>query len=302
MNENEKKYRRVAVLKGGISSEREVSLRSGAAVARGLSEAGYDIVEVNVTDTRPLIPEGIEAAFIALHGEFGEDGGIQQYLADKGIPYTGAGIESSKNSFSKIATKQIFEKQGIPTPRYEVLKNGMIPRIPIPAVVKPVHGGSSLGVNKILKTEDWNGTLEDALKYDSAVLVEEFIEGTELTVGIIGSEALPIIEIRAPGDWYGYGAKYTAGKTEYLVPAPIDEKIAQRCKDASLKAYNALHCKGFGRVDIRLSRNGIPYVLELNTIPGFTETSLLPKAAAYAGISFPDLCERILTLAEVINT
>lgn len=298
MARKKRKFGKVAVLKGGVSAEREVSLRSGAAIATGLREAGYDVVEVDVVARELELPAGVEAVFVALHGEFGEDGGVQRVLEKMGIPYTGSGPEASEAAFDKVRTKELLVAKGVPTPRYELAAAGGRCGIPLPVVVKPPRQGSSIGVNVVADESQWPAALADALEYGERALVEEFIAGRELTVGIVGNKVLPAVEIVAPGGLYNYQAKYTAGQTQYLVPAPIDGKTAKKCADAAMATFRALGCSGMGRIDIRLGADGGISVLELNNIPGFTATSLLPKAAKEAGMSFPDLCASIMEMAE----
>jgi D-alanine-D-alanine ligase len=294
-----RRFKKIAVLKGGPSAEREVSLASGAAVARALRSLDYEVVEVDVTGHDVRWPEGCEAAFIALHGTFGEDGELQALLEARGLPFTGSGSVSSRTSFDKVATKRILERQGIATPRYEVLTPGQARTLPLPVVVKPPRQGSSIGISKVFEESAWPAALDAALKLDTEALVETFIEGAELTVGVVGEQVLPIVEIRAPEGYYDYRAKYTKGLTEYLVPAPLDEATTRACQSLAWRTFTALECRGLGRVDIRLTPDGHPFVLELNSIPGFTETSLLPKAARAVGLEFPALCEKILNLARV---
>ncbi len=293
------KYNKVAVLMGGPSAERDVSLRSGAAVAKGLRQAGYDVTDIDIAGHDVIIPSGVDAAFIAMHGEFGEDGRIQQILQDRGVPFTGSGPESSKASFDKLLSKKIFIRDGIPTPRYELLNAGGRPSIPFPLVVKPARQGSSIGVHKVEAASEWAAAFSDALKYDENVIVEEFVKGRELTAGIVCGRALPIVEIVAPGNWYDFEAKYkyTKGKTEYLVPAPISEKATKECQRLAMEVFKSLGCEGMGRIDFLMTEDEKLYALELNNIPGFTETSLLPKAAASAGISFSELCDMIMQSA-----
>lgn len=294
-------FQHVAVLKGGPSTERAVSLRSGAAVAAGLREAGYRVTEIDVTDHTVDIPAAVEAVFIALHGEFGEDGAVQALLEARGLPYTGAGVESSRVAFDKILTKERLEAEGIPTPAYRVTANGTLPDLPLPLVVKPVCQGSTIGVHRVAEPGAWGAARADAQRYGSRVMAEVFIPGREVTVGIVGDEALPVIEIDAPDAWYDYAAKYTQGMTRYLVPAPVAPDVAERCAAYALGTFRAVDCRGFARVDFRLAPDGVPYVLEINTIPGFTETSLLPKAAAEAGMTFSVLCDRIMRMATCDN-
>lgn len=295
----ERRFQRVGVLLGGPSAEREVSLRSGTAIAGGLREAGYDVTAIDLPGTDLDVPEGVEAVFIALHGTFGEDGTLQGMLVDRSVPYTGSGPLSSRKAFDKGLTKQVLDEQGIATPRYEVLRRGEQRRLRLPVVVKPPRQGSSIGLHRVVREEDWAPAFADSLRYDEDVLVEEFIEGTELTVGIVGAHVLPVLEIRAPEGNYDYAAKYTSGLTEYLVPAPLPDKQAAACRALAHEAYQAMGCSGFGRVDLRMRQSGEPFVLEVNTIPGFTQTSLLPKAARAAGMEFPDLCMRIMETAGV---
>lgn len=291
------KFNCVAVLKGGFSKEREVSLRSGAAIAGGLRQSGYATEEIDITGKEFSLPRGVEAAFIALHGDFGEDGRVQKILEQMRLPYTGANPEASWLAFSKNLAKAILTQNGIATPAYELLRPGQKRTLPLPVIVKPVRQGSSFGVHRVSRETDWVKALEEAMSYNNEVLVEEYIAGRELTVGIVDHEILPVIEIKAPEGNYDYRAKYTKGVTEYLVPAPLAKKTARLSQQLAWDTYCALKCRGLGRVDLRLAPDGKVYVLELNTIPGFTETSLLPKAAGAAGYGFPALCERIMETA-----
>lgn len=292
-------FHRVAVLMGGPSLEREVSLRSGRAVTEGLRQAGYEVTEVDVKGRTFDLPPQVEAVFVALHGEFGEDGQVQEILARKKMPYTGARPEASRIAFDKVRSKQILMRHGIATPVFELLRPGQARTLPLPIVVKPVRQGSSLGCHKVTAEADWPAALADAMTFNGEVLVEAYIDGKELTVGIVDDEVLPVIEIHAPDSNYDYRAKYTKGVTEYLVPAPIDAAATRLCQDLSIRTYRALAGRGLGRVDLRMSPDGRMYVLELNTIPGFTATSLLPKAAGVAGYAFAALCDRIIRTASV---
>ena len=292
-------YEDVAVLMGGPSAEREVSLRSGAAVAGALRICGYRVAECDPTETDLRLPAGVKAVFIALHGAFGEDGTVQSMLRDRGIPYTGAGPEASRLAFDKVATKRRLLERGLPTPAFECLKPGDARTLELPVIVKPSRQGSSIGLFAVTRAEEWDEAMAGASRFDDEVLVEAFIDGAELTVGVVGDEILPVVEIRAPGGRYDYAAKYTTGKTRYLVPAPLDPAIARHCAEVARGCFDAIGCTGLGRVDIRLAPGGQPFILEINTIPGFTETSLLPKAAVAAGIDFPALCRRILQSASV---
>jgi D-alanine-D-alanine ligase len=290
-----KRFNQVAVLMGGPSSERAVSLRSGAAVAKGLRERGYEVAEVVVgEDCSFALPAGIEAAFVAMHGKFGEDGTIQALLRARGIPHTGSSPEASARAFDKSQSKPVMAAAGIPTPAYELLREGAARTLPLPVVVKPVRQGSSVGISRVFREEDWPGAFSAALAYDDTVLVEEFIPGRELTVGVVGDVVLPVVEITA--DFFDYHTKYTPGAAAHLIPADIPQETARACQAAALATFRALGCSGMGRVDIRLRPDGRFFVLELNNIPGFTEVSLLPDAARVHGWSFPELCERILDM------
>ena len=294
-----KRFQKVGVLMGGPSSERDVSLRSGAAIAGALRTRGYEVVEIDLKTASVDVPAGVEAVFVALHGEFGEDGGVQSILRERKIPYTGSGPEASELAFDKVLSKKVFADHGIPTPRHEILGAGQRRTMPLPVVVKPVREGSSIGVHIVTDESRWLASYSDALLHGGEVLVENFIEGSELTVGLVGDQVLPVLEIRAPRGFYDYQAKYTKGVTEYLVPAPIPEERARTCQQLAWRVFGALGCRDMARVDFRMNSKGELFVLELNSIPGFTETSLLPKAARAAGIEFPELCDRILQMANV---
>ena len=297
--QNERRFRHVAVFKGGSSEEREVSLRSGAAVARGLREAGYAVTEVDVQGDAAPMPEEADAVFIALHGCFGEDGGVQALLDERRIPYTGSGAAASRAAMDKRITRARMAAAGIPVPEGVLVQNRQAPcPLPFPVVVKPPSQGSSLGCHVVQDSGAWTPALDDALRYENDALVERFIAGRELTVGVVGDEVLPVIEIIAKGGTYDYRAKYIPGHTRYLTPAPLSVPCANEVQALARAVFVALGARGFGRIDFRLDSEGRPFVLELNTIPGFTETSLLPKAAASAGIAFSRLCERILNLAQ----
>ena len=292
-------FQKVSVLKGGVSSEREISLRSGAAVARGLREAGYDVVETDVRRRALELPEPVDAVFIALHGEFGEDGQVQRLLEERRLPYTGAGPAASRAALDKRLSKHIFVDAGIPTPAYEVLRPGQARTLPLPVVVKPPCGGSTIGICRVREESQWAAALAEAFRHDTEVLVEAFIPGRELTVGLLGDRALPALEIIAPDGWYDFAAKYGKGGSRHVCPAPLEPGTAARCRDLALATFRALGCRGMGRVDFRLTDGGALFVLELNTIPGFTETSLLPEAAQAAGIGFADLCGQIVEMARL---
>lgn len=297
----DRRFEKIAVLKGGVSSERGVSLRSGAAVAQGLREGGYEVVEVDVVARDFMLPEGVEAVFVALHGAFGEDGGVQRALAGMGIPYAGSRAEPCRIAFDKVLTRERLEACGVPVPAGEVLRVSKDRKIPVPLVVKPPLEGSSVGCHLVFDEADWEAAFADAVRFSGEALVEEYIPGRELTVGIVGAEAiaLPVVEIETVGKWYDFKAKYLTGDTRYTVPAALPPETTKELQEIALETFQCLEAEGFGRVDFRLSPEGKAYVLELNSIPGFTETSLLPKAAEAAGIGFSELCCRIMELARV---
>ena len=289
--------KKVAVLLGGPGSEREVSLRSGAAVARALQTLGAIVEEVDVRDPGFSLPPGVDLAYNMIHGTFGEDGQIQKILEQRGVPYTGEGIRGSLLAFDKILSKTRFDEEGVPTGRWHVITDGEPPRLDPPFVVKAPRQGSSVGVHIIKDPAGLPAALEDCFRFGEEVLVEEFFPGRELTVGILGDEALPVIEIVPREGFYDYQHKYTKGASEYFVPAEIGGEATKAVQRAALSAKRALGLEVYSRVDVLLAPNGRLNVLEINTIPGMTETSLLPKAAAVAGLDFPALCERIASLS-----
>ena len=292
-----------AVLMGGPSSEREVSLRSGHSVAEALGTAGLPVAEVVVgRDGSFDLPPETEVAFIAMHGQFGEDGQIQTILEARGIPHTGSSPTASANAFDKSRSKPILAAAGVPTAPYQLLRRGApaARELPLPLVVKPTRQGSSVGVTRVFREEDWAPALAAAFAYDETILAETFIPGRELTVPVIAGEPMPVVEIVAPGDNYDYATKYSedpATAAKHLIPAPLDDATAARARDTALAAYRALGITGMGRVDMRLRPDGALYVLELNNIPGLTPVSLVPDAARAVGWTFPDLCLRILSQA-----
>ena len=294
--------KRVAVLMGGTSNERKVSLESGAAVVQGLKEAGYEALPVVLdADRIDALPEGAEAVFIALHGGYGENGGVQSDLDKLGVPYTGPGAAASRITIDKIATKRALEREGIPTAPYDVLPCGVdVTRLPLPVVVKPPRDGSSVGISKVTEAGQWAAALKAARDVDPRgdVLVESYIPGREWTVGVIGGQALPVVEIQAPNGWYGYAEKYTKGVTRYVFPEGAeDAPLVAQCQVLALLAFQTVGCRGVSRVDFRVTPEGQPFVLEINTIPGFTATSLLPKAAAKQKLSFSALCAKLVACA-----
>ncbi|HEY5653515.1 MAG TPA: D-alanine--D-alanine ligase [Pontiella sp.] len=293
------RFQKVAVLKGGISSEREVSLRSGSAVAQGLREGGYEVFEIDVDSREFTIPEGIDAVFIALHGEFGEDGEIQKKLLELEMPFTGSGPNSSQVSFDKVLTRECLKSTGVPIPEGEVLKSSEDRTVSAPLVVKPPREGSSVGCHIVSDDAHWESAFSDAVRFSGEVLVEEYIPGRELTVGIVKGLALPVVEIKPATEWFDYEAKYVTGDTQYICPADLEESQVEQLQSIALETFQSLGAEGFGRVDFRLSPSGKPYVLELNSIPGFTATSLLPMAAQSAGIGFSELCCSIMETAHL---
>ena len=293
---------KIAVLMGGPSAEREVSLRSGTAVANALAATGAKVVPMDIRDATFTIPADVDVTFLALHGTFGEDGALQHILEGRGIAYTGSGPEASALAFDKVAAKQSFVVAGIPTPAYETFENGRwnrarLARLGLPVVVKPSRQGSSVGISVVQQEDELSEACQLAGQYDSRVLVEQFVNGRELTVGILDGRPLPVVEIRPKCGIFTYKAKYTKGETDYLVPASLDKDTEFQAKSMALRAHDCLGCRDYSRVDLMLSQSGELFVLEVNTIPGFTETSLLPKAAHAAGIEFPDLCARLVQLA-----
>lgn len=288
--------RHLTVLKGGPGSEREVSLRSGASVAAALRSAGARVDEVEVIGTDVRVSEGTELVFNLIHGTFGEDGGLQAVLCARGIPYTGEGEEESRIAFDKILTKKALERAGVPTPRSEILHAGATPSIPLPIVIKAPRQGSSVGVHLIHDVAGIAPALADCLLHGEEILVEELVIGRELTVGVLGDQVLPVVEIKPNDGFYDYTNKYTKGATEYTVPAPLTPAETEAVQAVSLAAVRALGLRVYSRVDVLLAPDG-PTVLEVNTIPGMTETSLLPKAAAASGLDFVTLCCRIAALS-----
>jgi D-alanine-D-alanine ligase len=289
----------ITVMLGGPSAEREVSLRSGAAVARALRSLGHDVTEVDPKDGQFDLPPRTDVVFLALHGTYGEDGTVQRRLDELGALYTGCDAEGSRIAFDKVLTKQRCVEARVPTAKFLVVNSEKIPwpkGWQPPLVVKPVRQGSSVGLQFVERIEDWQKALAEALKFDAEVLVEEKIAGRETTVGILGGEPLPIVEVRPKTGSYDYKNKYTAGCTEYFCPADFDSATTKRIQAAALGAFQAIGGRDYARVDVMV-RGGEPVVLEVNTLPGMTETSLLPKAAAAAGLNYAQLCQRMIDLA-----
>lgn len=293
---------RIGVLMGGTSAEREVSLNTGAAVLAALRRKGHDAVAIDVDATVPerLERERVRLAFIALHGRLGEDGAIQGLLEVLGIPYTGSGVLASALGMDKVVSRRLFEAAGLSVPRYLlVTRTASIPLLPFPfpVVVKPNGEGSSVGVSIVSQASALPAALDQAFGYDRRVLIEAYIAGKEIQVGILGDRALGAIEIRPKTAFYDYVAKYTPGMSEHVFPAPLSAEVTHRTLEVALAAFRALGCEGYGRVDFLVDEAGTPYVLEVNTLPGLTETSLLPDIARGVGIAFDDLVEAIVTAA-----
>ncbi len=290
----------ITVLRGGPSAEREVSLRSGTAVAQALRSLGHQVDEVDPIPGDLQIPAGTQVVFLALHGTYGEDGTVQSELEELGLPYTGCGVSASLYAFDKILTKRRCLKAGVPSARFERFidasapwPNGWKP----PVVLKPTRQGSSVGLQFVDRIEDFPSALAESLGHGGEVLMEERIVGRETTVGILDGSPLPVVEVRPKSGSYDYTNKYTAGRTEYFCPADFEAAVTAQIQQAALAAFHAVGGRDYARVDVMVQPDGSPVVLEVNTLPGMTETSLLPKAAAAAGIPFPQLCERMVQLA-----
>jgi len=290
----------VTVMFGGPSAEREVSLRSGVAVLGALRSIGYRVSELDPRDRNWKLPRRTDVVFLALHGTYGEDGTVQAQLDELGVPYTGCDPEASRVAFDKVLTKQRCVEAGVPTARFMVFNSASAPwprGWNPPVVLKPVRQGSSVGLQFVDRVADWGKALGEALRYDSEVLMEERITGRETTVGILGDEVLPVVEVRPKQGSYDYNNKYTPGLTEYFCPALFDAVSTRRIQDAGHAAFKAVGGRDYGRVDVMVREDGQPVVLEVNTLPGMTETSLLPKAAAAAGLCYEELCRRMVDLA-----
>jgi len=292
--------RHITVMLGGPSAEREVSLRSGAAVAAALRSLGYEVVELDPREPGWRLAPETEVVFLALHGTYGEDGTVQGLLEAQGVAYTGCDAAASRVGFDKVRTKERCVAAGVPTGRWLVLDSAEAPW-PLgwnpPVVLKPVRQGSSVGLQFVERVEEWPGALAEALRHGSEVLLEEKVIGRECTVGILGNAVLPVVEVRPRSGVYDYRTKYSTGAAEYLCPAPLDAETTGRVQAAALGAFRAIGGRDYARVDVMVRADGAPVVLEVNTLPGMTETSLLPKAAAAAGIGYGELCERMVELA-----
>ena len=306
----------VAVVMGGPSAEREVSLNTGAAIANALREYGYtNVVEIDLDPRnfgKQLAESKAEVVFNAVHGLYGEDGRLQTLLEIREMPYTGSGMIASVSCMDKAITKRMLRDAGISTPACLIvnkkesgIKEKIMQRFSLPVVIKPASQGSSIGVEIVKEENQLDEALANAFKYSRDILVEEFISGKELTVSMMQKDgevvALPVIHIAPHSGTYDYHSKYTKGATEYICPADLDEETTKKVQEISKQAYEVLGCSGVARADVMLDEEGNGYVLEINTVPGMTATSLVPKAAAAAGISFPELCNIILQSASVNN-
>jgi D-alanine-D-alanine ligase len=290
----------IVVMRGGPSAEREVSLRSGASVANALRNLGHHVTELDPEPCRWMLPDHTDVVFLALHGTYGEDGAVQAELEHIGVPYTGCGVEASRIAFDKMLTKNRCAATGVPVAKSLVVDSAHTSwpaRWQPPVVLKPVRQGSSVGLQFVDRVEEWPAALKESLRHDSHVLVEPKIIGAECTVGILGSRVLPIVEVRPHSGSYDYQSKYTKGATDYLCPAPFNQEITARVQAAALGAFKAIGGRDYARVDVMVTTEGEPIVLEVNTLPGMTETSLLPKAAAAAGLDYEQLCQQIVELA-----
>ncbi len=296
---NKPEHLNITLMLGGPSAERAISLRSGAAVARALRSLGHVVTELDPQRADWSLPAGTDLFFLSLHGTYGEDGTVQQRLDSLGVPYTGCSAEASRMAFDKLLTKQRCIAAGLATPRFTLARSastgwpmGWKP----PVVIKPLRQGSSVGLQVIEDVGQWRSALAEGFRHDSELLIEEFVRGREVTVGILGGEPLPIVEIRPKDGVFTYQNKYTAGATDYLCPAPFEPNATQRIQTAAVGAYRAIGGRDYARVDVIVRPEGEPVILEVNTLPGMTETSLFPKAAAALGIGFPELCQRMIEL------
>lgn len=294
-------HRQIAVLAGGPGSERDVSLHSAAAVAEAIRQAGAPARVFDVRDDQFTLPPEIDLVFNMIHGTFGEDGALQAILDARGIAYTGEGAAASRLAFDKILTKRRFDERGVATPRWETIRRGEQPALPLPIVVKAPREGSSVGVYLVREPAELEPALRGAAERAEEILIEELIDGQELTVGILGDLVLPVILIKPRAGFYDFKNKYPflnpTGAAEHYCPAPLDEETTARVQALALAAHRALGLETYSRVDLLLDRDERAFVLEINTIPGMTGSSLLPEAARAAGIDFPQLCERIAALS-----
>jgi len=294
--------KKVALIQGGMGSEREVSLKTGAAFLKALQKLNYphEVIDAGADLPKVLASKNIDCALLALHGKYGEDGTVQGILEYLKIPYSGSGVLASALAMNKIFTKQILTHWGVPTPEYQVFHASKIAdgnqalKFDAPVVVKPANEGSTVGITIVYKMDAFNNALVSAAKCDRNILVEKYIAGTEVTVPIWFGRVLPIIEIVPKSDFYDYKRKYTPGQTEYIIPARLSEEVKRKCEQISLETFKVVGCRHYARVDIRIDKNNNPFVLEINTLPGCTETSLFPKAAAQVGLSFEEIIQTLV--------
>jgi D-alanine-D-alanine ligase len=289
----------ITVMLGGPSAEREVSLRSGAAVARALRSLGHTVNELDPQQPSWVLPPGTDVVFLALHGSYGEDGTVQEQLEMLRVPYTGCGPQASRLAFDKVLAKARFIRAGVPTPRFAVLDSpqaGWPDGWQPPLVLKPARQGSSVGLQIVEETGQWPGALAGAFRYDTQVLMEEKIAGRETTVGILAGRALPVAEVRVKKGHFDYNNKYTPGAAEHFCPADFSPQVTARIQEAALRAFDAVEGRDYARVDVMVRPSGEPVVLEVNTLPGMTDVSILPEAAAAAGLGYAALCQRIIDL------
>ncbi|GJM07750.1 MAG: D-alanine--D-alanine ligase B [Lysobacteraceae bacterium] len=285
----------VALVMGGTSAEREVSLDGGQAVLQALRNKGIDVVPVDgIASLMTLIGAGrVDRVFNLLHGRGGEDGTLQGALDCAGVPYTGSGVLGSALSMDKVRSKWVFSSCGLPTPEFEVVKTGAMPAMAFPMVIKPIREGSSVGIHLVRQSDDWQQAFNDAIKHD-LVMAEQYIDGEEFTVAVLHGRALPPIQIVAANQFYDYESKYQSDQTDYLCPAPLTEDQTDLICRLAVEAFDSVACHGWGRVDLMRDKQGSFWILEVNTTPGMTSHSLVPKAAAAAGIEFEELVLRIL--------
>lgn len=302
------KDKKIGVLRGGISAEREVSLASGRAILKALRAKGYQAISLDVKEDigLRLVKEGIEVAFIALHGRYGEDGSIQGLLEILRLPYTGSGILASALSMNKLVSCQLFEFHHLPVPKYHLLREGQVNQFKssdlsfsLPAVVKPCGEGSSVGVSIVSKAREWKAALKEAFRYDHEVLIEQYIAGKEIHIGILQDKVLGGVEVVPKDKFYSYQAKYTKGLSDYILPPRLSPKALKKAERVAREAHKCLGCEGATRVDLRVDPQGRPYLLEVNSLPGMTTTSLLPKIARESGLDYNDLVEQILNTASL---
>lgn len=300
MDKERLKAQKIGVLMGGTSSEREISLKSGNAVFQSLQRCGYNVMPIDAGPdlASKLKRQRFDVAFIALHGRWGEDGTVQGLLEIMGIPYTGSGVLGSAMAMDKVVMKMMFESMVIPTPAYTMVAEGNKVKFPLPFVVKPANEGSTIGISIVRTQKEIGPAIRNARKYDKKVMVERYIEGDEITVGIVNGEVLPVVQVKPATGFYDFEAKYTKGMTEYIVPAKIKRTVAKKAAAIALKIYSAFELAGCARIDM-LVEDDLPKVIDINVSPGMTETSLVPKAWGHLGRTFDELVETILMEASL---